>query len=394
MLLKMAVRNLCRHKKRTILTLTVMVFGIFLSIFMLGLLKGMEMDMVELYINTDIGKYKVYGEKFYDDKEDNEQVEFLMDEENINKNLEGENYSSRLVFLGTLISTKAEFPVKMIGVNKEEENNVFEREKRILDGNFLNNEKEIVIGYKIANMLDLKVGDTVTIMGKTVTKGINADDIKIGGIIETKNLLIDSGTIFMNLKFAKEFLGTEKVNDVVIMSKLNSKKIEKLEKNADVITWQEEMKDLIEMMQFKTRANLIICFVILIMSGVGIANAMLMSVYESKKEIGILMASGMERKNILSLFLYEGTIMGVLGSGIGLILGSGVVIYVQKHGIPMPYDMDEVGIEMAFPEVMRAYFNIETTLLIFLFGVVIALVATFYPAYKATKFNPIEALRD
>lgn len=393
MLLKMASRNLYRHKKRTILTLTVMVFGIFLSIFMLGLLKGMEMDMVELYINTDIGKYKIYGEKFYEDKEDNEQVEFLMDEKSINENLKGEKYSSRLVFLGTLISSKAEFPVKMIGVNREEENNVFEREKGILDGNFLKEDREIVIGYKIATMLDLKVGDIVTIMGKTVTKGINADDVKIGGIIETKNLLLDAGSIFINLKFAKEFLGTEKINDVVVMSKLNSKKVEKLEKTADVITWEKEMEELLEMMKFKTKANLIVCFVILIMSGVGIANAMLMSVYESKKEIGILMANGMERKNILVLFLYEGIAMGVLGSGVGFILGSGFVIYFQEHGIPLPYDLEKAGWNMAFPEVMRAYFNLETTLLIFLFGVVIALVAAFYPAYKATKFNPIETLR-
>ena len=204
MLLKMAFKNMFRHKKRTFLTMSVLVFGIYLAIFYDGILKGFIEDAVKTYITTDIGRYKIYGENYFKEREDNDQIEFLLEEEKIKDILADEPFSIRLSFNGTVGNGENEIPVKFLGVYKEQENNIFQRDESILSGVFLENEDSVVVGSGVAESLGVVLGDEITIVGRTVNKSINAYDMKIDGIIKTKNNLIDEGTVFLDINFAKK----------------------------------------------------------------------------------------------------------------------------------------------------------------------------------------------
>ncbi len=395
MLLKMAFKNMFRHKKRTFLTMSVLVFGIYLAIFYDGILKGFIEDAVKTYITTDIGRYKIYGENYFKEREDNDQIEFLLEEDKIKEMLADEPFSIRLSFNGTVGNGENEIPVKFLGVYKEQENSIFQRDESILSGVFLENEDSVVVGSGVAEALGVKLGDDITIVGRTVNKSINAYDMKIDGIIKTKNNLIDEGTVFLDINFAKKFLKTEQINDVVVMSELNENKVKIMKKSADVISYEEELEDIIELMKFKGKASNAISYLILLMAAVGIANTMLMAMFEREKEIGVLMAMGMGNSRIVLLFVMEGFLIGVLGSGIGLILGLITNSIVSAYGIPLPVEMyKEMGIEMLIPEKMFAVVDLNMCLNYFLIGVVVATIASFYAAFKATKYNPIEIMRN
>lgn len=395
MLMKMAFRNIFRQKKRTFLTLSVMIFGIMLAVFYDGMIVSVSNDMFKIYVDTELGQYKIYGSGFYAEKEDNEQIEYLIDEEEIDKMLGEENYSPRLVFGGTLGNGDIEFPVKFIGVDKGLENSIFNREKDLIQGEFLKSDDQIVMGLSAANILGVQKGDYVTIVARTVNKSINAYDMEIGGVYKSLNNMMDKGTIFTTLNFAKEFLDTDKINDIVVMDKLSENKIQVLKRSADVVSWEEELDELIQLMKYKGNAAARSMLFVVVLAGVGIANTMLMSLYEREKEIGVMMANGMSDKNIMGMFICEGLFLGVVGSGIGTILGIIINLIVGKVGIPLPLKMyEDMGLDMVIPEKMYAVVNPGVSLQLFLIGVIISIIATLYVAYRSTKFNSAEILKN
>ncbi len=395
MILKMAYRNLFRHKKRTLLTIITMIVGIMLSVVADGTYSGLENQVRKTYIETDIGLYKIYAQNFYEEKYDNERLEYFIEEEGeIDKILKGKKYSKRLIFEGNITSLEKQLNTTFIGVEKEDEEKVFNRSLYMTKGEFFFDNNKVVLGYALSNLLELEVGDTITIMARTARKSIDAYDVEIGGIIKTGNPILDEVAVFLPLDFAKIFADTDKINDIVIGEDLLVEEVEKLSMlNIDFIPYEEELREYLDLAKADKMTFLFMGIGILLMAGINIANTMLMAMLERKKEMGIMMANGLSRQNILKLFLAEGTLAGLMGTSIGIIFGSLVVIYYGIKGIPLSSMQDFMG---SIPVTDRLYMNLQIKSLIGIFfvGLVFSLFAAYYPAHKGTKLDPVEAIRD
>ncbi len=397
MIIKMAFRNLFRHRNRTILTLVTMIVGILLSIVGEGTYAGMEEQMKETYIKTDVGYHKIYGKDFYEDKNENEQLEFLIDKESekkIDEILNGQTMSKRLVFSGSITDSINELNTIFIGADKEAEEKIFRRSEYIVQGEFAYDENSIVIGVELAKLLDLSIGDEVTLIARTARKSIDAYDKKIVGIIKTGNPLLDGQIVFMPLEFAKIFADTELINDIVLGQIPMLDEIRKLEGvEVDSISLDEVLKEVIEITAAKRKGFVFISLGILLMAGISIANTMLMAMLERQKEIGIMMANGMSRKNILNLFLSEGILTGGIGTGIGFVIGSILVIIYEKVGIPLDY-MNSVEMNIPLSDRLYMFYSLKSAISYALVGIGFSIMAAWYPAHKATKMNPVEVIRD
>ncbi len=350
MIIKMAFRNLFRHKNRTILTLVTIIVGILLSIVGEGTYAGMEEQMKGTYIKTDVGYHKIYGKGFYKDKSENEQLEFLISkeaEEKIDEIFINKDMSKRLVFSGSITNSVNELNTIFLGTNIEAEEKIFRRSEYIVKGTFTYDKNGIVIGAELAKLLGLNIDDEVTLVARTARKSIDAYDKKIVGIIKTGNPLLDSQIVFIPLEFAKKFVGTELVNDIVLGQIPEEDEVWKLEGlEVDSIPLKEILREVTEITAVKRKGFVFITLGILIMAGISITNTMLMAMMERQKEIGIMMANGMSRRNILKLFLSEGLLTGGIGTSIGFVIGSILVIVYEKIGIPLDY-MNNV--EMSIP---------------------------------------------
>lgn len=394
MILKMAYRNVFRNKKRNLLTLSLMIVGIALAIFYDGLIKGFSYETFEIYKKTDLGLYKIYAKNYYKNRNEDEKIDYLFDEKEILNMSTFNNYSVRLNFQGTLSNGEFSLPINYYGVNSKNENIVFDRDKDMVQGKFIENKNSLIIGWGIAKDLNLKIGDNVTIITRTSKKSINAYDMNITGIIKTKNTILNKNTVFLDLDFAKEYLLTDKINEIVTMEKLNKKTINELN-NYDVISLEEELKDMIDLMKYKAKAANNSIILILAMAGVGIANIMLMSMLERGKEIGIMLANGMESSDIKKLFLLESFILGVIGSLLGFILGLILVLYASKYGIPLPKELyKNIDLNIIMPEKMTAIIDIITYIKFTLFGIFIATISGFYAANKSSKIEPLDVLKE
>lgn len=390
MIVKMAFRNIFRHKIRTGLTLITIVFGILVAILGAGLNDGLKKQLIDTYVKTDIATYKIYLKGFYEDKDNNNPLDYMIkDEKKVDEVLKGNIYTKRIKFSGKIIKESVDMPALFLGVYPKEENLVFNRSKYMLKGSFFKTPKGAVIGSELANNLKLKIGDEITITGRTVDNSLNADDLLVTGIIKTGNPLLDGRLIFLNINYAKKFIMSNGINDIAVLGELKNK--DKLSSiNCEAIGWQEEVKDVILITKIRGKAFNIISIILLAMAGVTIANTMVMITMERKKEIGIMLANGMGRMQVLKLFMFEGAFVGVIGSFLGAFIGSLVVIYYQKVGIPL--DIGSSGIDLPFSDKMFLYFSITKSVGYFILGVIISIVAAFYPAYKATKFNPVEVI--
>ncbi len=395
MILKMAYRNLFRHKKRTLLTIITMIVGVMLSVVADGTYSGLEKQVRKTYIETDIGLYKIYWKDFYREKYDNEKLEYLIeDEKKIDIILNGKKFSKRLIFEGSITNVEKQLKVTFIGSSIKSEEKVFNRSLYMLKGKFNYDRNKVVIGYQLANLLQLSLGDTVTIMARTARKSIDAYDVEIGGIIKTGNPILDEVAIFIPLQFAKIFADTDYINDITIGEELSREEIEKIQKlNVDFIPYEEELKEYLDLAKADKMIFLFMGIGILLMAGINIANTMLMAMLERRKEIGIMMANGLSRRKILELFLAEGTLAGLMGTGIGIILGSLIVIYYSIKGIPLRNMQDFMG---SIPVADRLYMNLQIKSLVGIafVGLIFSILAAYYPAHKGTKLNPVEAIRD
>ena len=409
MIISMAFRNVFRHKKRTVLTMLTVIFGIFAGIMGDGLNSGMKWQVADIYTKTLTSSYNVYGSGFFNEEEKNDPIEYLFDEksgEELLKNQKGViAYSKRILIDGTVTNGIEEMKTRFIGVYPDNENSVFDRKSSIISGVFTgkNSGEKIVVGSELAKILNLKKGDTVTIMARTANKAVNAYDVEIEGLIRTGNPIVDNSYIFMRIDFAKSFADTDKINDIAVKREnLSINKIKKemeeinrnsKKKNLTFVSWYKETEDLMELIKFRWKIFSVITFVILLMAAAGITNTMLMAMLERKKEIGIMMANGMSAGKIAALFTIEGAFIGVLGSSIAFIAGFLVVTHFAKVGISIPMASGGFGSDFPINDKLYLYFDLVHALIFYVIGIVVATLSALYPARKAVKLEPVEAIR-
>lgn len=409
MIISMAFRNVFRHKKRTVLTMLTVIFGIFAGIMGDGLNSGMKWQVSDIYTKTMTSSYNIYGSGFFNEEEKNDPIEYLFDEKSGEELLKTQKgiiaHSNRILIDGSVTNGIEEMKTRFIGVYPDEENRVFDRKNSIISGVFTNkNSKEkIVIGSELAKILNLKKGDTVTIMARTANKAVNAYDVEIEGLIRTGNPIVDNSYIFMNIDFAKSFADTDKINDIAVKRENTSiNKIEKemaelnkksKDKNLIAVSWYKETEDLMDLIKFRGKIFSVITFVILLMAAAGITNTMLMAMLERKKEIGIMMANGMASGKIAALFTVEGAFIGVLGSSIAFITGFLVVSYFAKVGISIPMASGGFGSDFPIKDKLYLYFDIVHALIFYVIGILVATLSALYPAIKAVKLEPVEAIK-
>ena len=393
MIYKMAFKNLLRHKRRTLLTLITTIVGIMLAVVGEGLNGGLEKQVSDLSIKSETAYGRIFGKGYYEEKEDNDILEFPIDKNEIST-LDGISITKRISFTGTITDSDLEFSAYYMGVDEQEENQVFQREKYIIAGNFIKNRNDVVIGSELAKLLNVKIGDQLTLMARNINKNQNAYDILITGIIKTGNVIFDGKAVFLSQDFAREFTGADFYNEIAIANILEPNLISQLKtKNFDFVDYKEELKDILAISKMRRKIFGMISGGILIMASLTIANTMLMAMLERKKEIGVLMANGMNSRKILQLFFLEGIYNGIIGCTLGFLIGSLITINLEKVGIPFNISFQDMGLALPFSDRMYLYYSLGKSLTFPLIGLLFVALASFYPAYKATKLNPIEAIR-
>jgi putative ABC transport system permease protein len=414
MILTIALRNIGRHKRRTVLSAITISAGLIVFILIDSTLTGIDRMSIDNMITLSSGALKIQTVT-YDKEKNTFPLNYGMGEE-LSKVQAALALDKRVLhatrrtqFLGQLSNYDEIIPVVGTVVDEAADTMVFGL-KPYITGSYFgpDNGREILMGRQLAQDLGVGVGDNITLYALTKYDSRNADQFRITGLLNTADPTINHSGVFITYTAANEFLDLENTVSELDVS---------IKRNSNLSLFSQDVKDLratlqrqfsslrvntfldlgagvLELTRAKRVAGIIFMAIILVIAVVGIFNTVFMSVYERIREIGVLRAHGLKPRDITVMFVLEGFITGLLGSALGLILGSLANVYLVITGIPMEKMVGKIATaSYGISGNIYGEWNLPAMGIAFCLGILVATVAGIIPARRASKIQVTQALR-
>jgi ABC-type lipoprotein release transport system permease subunit len=247
-----------------------------------------------------------------------------------------------------------------------------------------------MIGSHLAKQTKLQVGDYVTVRWRDVNGTFDADDILIVQVISTTVPSVDQGVIWIPIGNLQEMLQVPGEASLVVLRR----EIEALPRGDETWIYHDPdylLSDIIEMIKMKSGSSYILYGLLLFMGLIAIFDTQILSIWRRRKEIGTLMALGMERLKVIGLFTIEGGLHGLLALGVGAVYGIPVLTLTYRKGIPLPSMMSDFG--FAIPQTLYPAYGIRLVIATTLLVLITVTIVSYLPASKISKLKPTEALR-
>jgi ABC-type lipoprotein release transport system permease subunit len=308
---------------------------------------------------------------------------------------------------GMVSNREGTMSVVITGIEPEKEVPVSMVAENIVRGRYLqgNDEDVVLIGEELAEQLELDVGDRVTLVGRATHEQMRRRTMTVVGIFDLGLGELEKSMVYVSLFEAQTLfdLRDQATEVSVYLEQVGQEPpvVERLQTalpGYEVDAWDTLDPTTKEMMELEAQVMTMFGLVILMIAGIGILNLMLMAVFERTREIGLLAAMGLKRRETMALFLLEGVLIGMLGALAGSLLGWAIGAYYGRVGIDWMalYGGIDVGEFSDLIGLMgdRLYLRIGIDVLAkraLTVGVIAAL-ASLYPAWQASKREPAEAL--
>lgn len=399
----LALRNTLRNKRRTGITFMAIISGVVSLIIFGGFIEYTFWGLRELTIKTQLGHIQVYQEGYLEKGIAEPSKYLIKDPEVVEKAFSGipqiTTVTHRLTFSGLISTREKTLPCKGIGIVVEKERQMNDSET-ILAGRRLGpaDADGGIVGSELIKALGAKVGDYLTILTTTPEGVINAVDFRVVGIAQTGSQDYDSVFVKLPIETVQNLLNTIAAEKIIIFLK-ETKDVEKvigaLKEIIDKNKMALELKPWSELADFYWKVvgvydgifN-VVKVIIALIALFSIANTITMSVYERVREIGTMRAMGTTRVRIIALFVTEGALMGIVGGLLGVLAGILVAWIINASG----------GIYISAPPGMSTGYTslilIVPKVVFYAFGsiVIVAILSSIYPAYRASRLKIVEAL--
>ncbi len=401
MMLKLAWRNIWRNKRRTLIVLTSIIISVSVLLLIDTISMGIMIQMLENQINLHIAHIQIHKKGFNDDKTVKNYIPNHLKVEKVLKQInEVKSYSKRIISYGLINSAFNSSGVIIVGIEPENERNITIIPELIVEGRYIGNRGEIVLGKKLAQKLNVEVGDKIVLMVSDLNGNVSSDVFRVVGVYESPSSEFDKVYVYISIESAQTLLGLgDKIVEFALILKdqnfINQVK-ERISRaigdSYEVLSY-DDISPLIRIGIEMYKELIWIYYLIFgIAVGFGIINIMLMSVFERIREFGVLKAIGMKNKRVFALILLESFIIGILGTIIGLFVGLIFYFPLSRTGI----DLGIFAESLAWFGSGRIIYPVLTgfTLFLLLFTMpFISVVGAIYPAMKSVKFEPVEALK-
>jgi ABC-type lipoprotein release transport system permease subunit len=310
--------------------------------------------------------------------------------------------AQRINTAGIIINRGNSVPVAITAIQPDIEAPISMQAESVSQGRFLlpDDGDAIYIGKALADRLGVGVGDSVTLLGRSKNETMRQHNFTVVGIYDVHTPEAEKGTVFIPLVDAQTLYNLrDQVTEVPIFLKQIGGEaavmtaLQAQLPNYEIDSWQTLRGDLTDAIKTKMAFTSFIGIVVIIIASIGILNLMLMAVFERTREMGVLAALGMKGRQVMGLFLLEGSLIGVVGAVIGCGLGLLFIALLGNAGIDlskMTAGMGEVAVLMSgklYP-VITAADLISRAILV----VVITAIASLYPAWQASRKEPSTAL--
>ena len=401
MIWRMAWRNAWRNPRRTAVVVTAVAVGIAGVVLTMAVNYGMVVQMVETAISTELGHLQIHAAGF---DQNPELAVRLEDGGSAGAEALAElggvaAWARRVRAEGLITSPRSSAGVRVVGIEPEREAEVSIIARSIRKGRYLDGVKRrVLVGKKLARRLEVDVGDKVVLSVQDLAGDLGAEALRVVGIFETPMGELDGGTVFVRIEEGQALFGLGRaVSEIVVVahdrasvSALSEALAARLP-GAEVRSWKELRPVLVYLVKLFDQQALWVYVAVFVAMAFGIANVLLMAVYERIREIGIMMAVGMKRGRLVAMIVAESFFVTLLGLALGFVAAVAGV-WALQDGIDLSFfaeGLSAFGVGTRLVPVLRwADFSVPMAV-----ALVTALVASAWPAVHAVRFRPAEAVR-
>lgn len=403
MIIAIAWRNIWRNKTRSLVILIAICLGLTSGIFYIAFYNGMVDQRIDTAIKTEASHIQVHHPEYLNNPDKKFIISHADSVAAVIRSLEGVKATSNRIILSTMIQSPATGSgVRVTGMVPEEEKQVTNLYTKLIEGTWFENGKRnpIVIGKKLADKLKVEIKSKVVITLQDMKGNITAGAFKIEGIFETSNTAYDESCVFVRKSDLSRIMALNEADchEIAVLLDRNdllqdvNMALKTKLKNLDVKTWREIMPEVSLVESSFGITMFIIMLIILLALLFGIINTMLMAVLERTKELGMLMAVGMNKLKVFTMILLETVLLSLSGGMCGILFGWVLTIWFGVEGI----DLDTWSTaykSIGYDTLVYTRLSFSVSLEIALMVIVTGIIAALYPAWKALRLKPAEAIR-
>ncbi len=404
---RIAWRNILRNKRRTVIVITSIVVGVLALVLTEGFAVGMLHQMLTNQIGSDAGYIQIHTEGYQSDPtlensmSDPQAVRALLQRESGKL-----NYSERLRVFGLVSSAYNSYGVSIVGIIPREEKKISTIPKYVTKGSYLTGKPgHILISESMAEKLRVGLGDKVVIMASRKDGSIASEACRISGIFETFNSGFDQSHVYIPMQTATQMLNANGLVSEFVINPVNPDRTDAVAAmirqdiaalhgphNYEVLTYKQMLPLLVSQLALYKEALYLISAIIAIALVFGIVDSMLMAVMERTHEFGVSMAVGMSNRKIFTMVMIEALYVAIIGTAVGLLVSYAVMTPLSRSGwnLSMFSDsMRSVGVGSIIYPVFSASVLMQSVVII----PIVTLLGAVYPAMKAIRLQPVEAMR-
>lgn len=405
LLLKLAIRNIFRNTSRTALTVFLISTSLIALVFMDGFQNALASSMSKSATRLFPGDSQIHHRDFLDEYE---QTYIIKSENLIQKLIQEpliESATPRTLSSGTVSSSSNMIGGQIIGVDSLLEPTVSKLKLTIVEGSYLSDDgvlakNEILIGQKMAEQLEVGLGDRIVLsMPQADGKDFVQELFKVSGVFSFKSSEMDKSMVFIHLNVAQIILGLQKNEYHEIAFNFNNnfdaKNIDQpvfAKYSNDIIvaqSWVQIMPELASIIELMTTSTLAVGFLLFVLVGLGVVNALFMSIFERTYEFGVCRSIGTSGRFIFAQIMTEALMIAILSGIIGCFIGWGLNFYFSFDGINMG-QLEMSGVSLSEP--IKTQVNLTQFTVYPLQMIILTLLVCIYPAWSAAKIQPAQAL--
>ena len=402
-LTKLAWRNIFRNKRRTLIAATAIGIGLTALIFIDAFMIGMAETMVRTATASFLGDAQIHRAGFRDEQEASMTIQEI---DKVTASLAEETivqHSTKRVLVSGMITSPANVSaINLVGVHPPTEKFLSLIDDTITEGVYFeaDNNRDVVIGTKLAEILEIGIGDRVVVtVAQAKTGELSQEMFRVSGIYYFADEGMNSGMAFVRIQKAQEMLAIgNNVHEIAIkFTSIAYAQDSTLpfwdtysEHGNEALSWTELMSQLMVILEMTTYSKYIMGVVLFGVVIFGIINTLFMSLYERMFEFGVLRAVGTRPFGMARVILFEAGALAIVSIGVGAILGFLVTAVLAHIGI------DYTGIEMmgvTMQEFIRPVITVEQFILYPICVFVFTIIAGLYPAWHVAKMSPVDAMR-
>lgn len=407
-LLRLAVKNLSRYTRRTIITAVAIAMGIAMFLIVDSMLLGAAEESERNLMWYETASLRIHTAAWWQDRLFFPLDDAIEEPDRILQLIRELGYAAvpRTRFASELILGWEEFgedgyiPVTITAIG-EEDGAVYRYGATLAEGRFFTAGEmdSIVLGSWLAEDIGATVGSHLTVSTRGKGGFFEAFDVQVVGLVNCPNPNVNRTLVMMDLDAADRYLGMDGAVtniDILILDREDIESVQRtlaqalfaLDPSLVLLTWKDLAQDYLAIVSSKQGGSYLILLLIFIIAAVGISNTMLMAMYERGGEIAMMRAMGMEERNLWISFLLEASLIGLLGSAIGMVLAVGANLYMVDVGIDLSFMLRDMDMGFRIPSVMHGAWSLPSFLIAAIGGTVLSTLAAIIPVRRALR-SPI-----